>query len=187
MWTHTLKDTSSCADSFYALPNCFCKRNCSSSVKTQGNKFALWWPFLNGEEGLVSAFNTKWGSTSSSQSIPLRTMRPKQLPVLTPLIQFLHLNEKLDQGGGVGSKGIRSETMSSRHYFRGLFHWTGIISPPPLTVSLLIFLQHAGLLFYSRNKIGWCELKRTIFRILTTHPDNISVVIIFISGILNWK
>lgn len=88
-WTHTVKDISGCADSFDTLPNCFCKCNCSSSVKTQGNKLALWWQFLNGEEELASAFNTKWRSTSSSQSIPCRTTGPKCPPALNPLIQPL--------------------------------------------------------------------------------------------------
>lgn len=104
LWTHTLKDTSSCADSFHALPNCFCKCNCSSSVKTQGNKFVPWWQFLNGEEGLAWAFNTKWGSTSPSQSIPPRTVGPMQPPFLSLLIHFLHLNEKQGQGGEAGRK-----------------------------------------------------------------------------------
>lgn len=124
MGTHTLKATSGCADSFCAFPNCFCKCNCSSSVKTQGNQFALWWQFLNGEEGLASAFNTKWGSTSSSQSVPPRTTGPQQPPALGALIHFQHLNEKRGWGGGRrGSKGIRSETMSDAHYFRRPRTW----------------------------------------------------------------
>jgi len=58
-------------------------------------------------------------------------MGPKQPPALSPLIRFLHLKEKLDRGGGVGerreSKGVRSETMSGRYYFRGPFYCTGFI------------------------------------------------------------
>lgn len=152
-----LRATPRCADSFYAPPNCFCKCNCSPSVKTRGNKFALRWQFLNGEEELASAFNTKRGSTSSSPSVPPRTMGPEQPPALTPLIQLQHLNEKLDRGGGGRreSKGRRSETMSEMHYFRGPSAGIYFV----LTLSLLVFLQHTGLLFL--DEIGWRELKRT--------------------------